>query len=112
MSRSIKAEMDAEYRQKRLADGGKALLWWSDMFVEGDMNGVRLVSLQVKYTPDGDHDFMVIAKGLGEDGRAVVAFGSGATAGEALEEMAKRGAEKGIRWRDDKPWNPQGQRTA
>lgn len=55
-------------------------------------------SVTIKYR--GEHDWLIIGKKFGDDGRPVVVFGSGSTAVDAL-----RGLERAIdadKWRPDR----------
>jgi len=97
---------EAEQAGREAAFRLKMLNKLDSLFTEGDMAGVRLDSIQVKYTPDGDSDYLVIGKGRSEDGRPKVVFSPGDTAQNALLNMLDRAEQRGIKWRDDKPWKP------
>lgn len=106
MATTQQKQMEAERLAKEAMWRYGCLNWLDEMFNEGDNMGNRLTGLTVKYTPRGDSDFMVIAKGQTEDGQGVVCFGTGDTAQNALLAMYDRAEKRGLKWREDKPWSP------
>lgn len=73
-----------------------------------DMNGGLMTKLTLTAPYEGKPDWFVVVKGIGEDGREIVAFGSGRDPQAALADMQRQSEGRGLRWRNDKKWEPPG----
>lgn len=84
-----------------------ALAWLERAAQEYDMNGGAVVEMRLQAPRAGKPGWFAVVKGINEDGQPVVAFGSGATPIECIDDLRQQGINKGLRWREDKPYKPE-----
>jgi hypothetical protein len=107
MAKTAEQIRKEEYENKVARRGAAVLDWLSDRMEDFDMaDGVRVDSVQIKATPNGDAPYLCIMKGRDGENRPVVVFAGGDSAKGALDNMVFRAQERGLKWRDDTPWQP------
>jgi hypothetical protein len=76
------------------------------MVSEEGLDGVAILELKVQMPRKTGGDFRVVAKGITEDGRPLVAFGGGSSFEASMADLVRRSEAEGLKWRDDKPYEP------
>lgn len=69
-----------------------------------DVTGVTWVKMTIRMTPEHPDGFFVVVKGHA-GAEEVVAFYGGYSWNDLLIGLARRGRGKGLKWREDKPWD-------
>lgn len=95
-----------EYMQGMRREALAVLAYWNRRLEDFDNMGVQVSEIRVQGPSKTGADVRVIVKAATEDGRLLVAFGNGHDIQSALADLKSRDAAVGIKWGEDKPWNP------
>lgn len=92
-----------EHRQRviRLAKEGEGVALYDHIMSEHWRGQIEVLSLSLRAPQSRGGEFLVVLRGLDEEGAPVVAFHSAGSAGEALAGAARRVQSGHIRWKPD-----------
>lgn len=100
-----KVEMEGQrylddLRRKALS----ALRFMDGLMEEGDVNEIKVLEFRVSSPDKTGADYRITLKGRGAQGELYVAFGNGSDVTSAITNLKAVCEQRGIYWRDDKPW--------
>lgn len=87
-----------------------ALMWLSQVMDEGTNTGMYIKSVTVKGPELTGSDYQAIVKGRDDSGNVFVGFRNGADVGSLMRSVKDSIQNGTIKWREDRPYDPQTQK--